>query len=163
MTDASPRFLVSGSRNYGPLSKVTEFVASVARKYPRATLIHGGAEGVDLRAQDAAIDAGLRIECFPAQWDKFGNRAGFLRNEQMVYSAEHVVAFWDEYSRGTAHAIILAHNQKKLRAVYGAKGAEINTAGAVRTAYAITRRRPQKGPADPEILASASLPQKSPS
>lgn len=145
------RFLVSGSRNYGPLSKVAEFVETVAKKYPHATLVHGGAEGVDLKAQDAAIDCKLRIELHPAQWDKFGHRAGFVRNEAMVRVAHHVVAFWDEFSRGTAHAIALAHTAGKLRAVYGATGKELPLDGAVRAAFKVTRRRPHRTAIAPEI------------
>lgn len=145
------RFLISGSRNYGPLSKVAEFVATVAKKYPHATIVHGGAEGVDLKAQDDAIDAKLRVELHPALWDKHGKRAGFIRNEAMVRVSQHVVAFWDEFSRGTAHTIALAHAAGKLRAVYGATGKELPLDATVRAAFKVARRRPNREPIAPEI------------
>lgn len=54
------------------------------------------------RANQIAIDAHRRINtpCFPS----FG-RAAFARNEWIVQSAEQVVAFWANRSRGTAHSI----------------------------------------------------------
>jgi nucleoside 2-deoxyribosyltransferase len=71
-------------------------------------VVSGGARGVDLEAEGAARARGLAVQIFPADWDKYGKRAGFLRNQQIVDAADTVVAFHDGVSRGTLHTIGLA-------------------------------------------------------
>jgi len=139
-------FCVAGSRRYGPLSKVTEFVASVHAKYPTAILANGLADGVDRAALLAAQSLGMTRHFYRADWDTHKSAAGFLRNEKMLRESDHVVAFWDEFSRGTAHMICAAANAKKLRAVYGAQGTEIDLTHAVLAARKIMSRRPHKKP-----------------
>lgn len=50
---------------------------------------------------------------FPAQWDEFGKKAGFIRNEQMhryIASKQDrgVIAFWDGESKGTFQSFDLS-------------------------------------------------------
>lgn len=45
------------------------------------------------------------IDYFPAEWDRYGKRAGYIRNEEMAKHADALVAFWDGKSRGTKHMI----------------------------------------------------------
>jgi len=47
-----------------------------------------------------AKENNYKLTIFPANWDKFGKRAGYLRNEEMSDYADAVIAFWDERSRG---------------------------------------------------------------
>ena len=44
---------------------------------------------------------------FPAQWERYGKRAGPIRNAAMAKYADYGVALWDGESRGTAHMIRL--------------------------------------------------------
>ena len=44
-------------------------------------------------------------QIYPAQWDKYGKRAGYRRNEQMAEVADGLIAFWDGQSKGTKHMI----------------------------------------------------------
>ena len=52
------------------------------------------------------------IKVFKADWERYGKRAGYLRNKQMAdYAAETggiLIAFWDGESRGTKMMIKLA-------------------------------------------------------
>lgn len=81
-------------------------------------LVSGGARGVDSVAEGAARERGLEVEIFPANWKKYGKRAGFLRNEDIVKAADKVYAFWDGQSRGTRHTMELAKKAGKLEAVF---------------------------------------------
>jgi len=76
-------------------------------------------EGVDRAALLAALRYGLDVECHPAEWKRYGRAASPRRNTQMVYSADAVVCFWDEMSKGTMNIIGTARQQGKLKAVYG--------------------------------------------
>ena len=50
------------------------------------------------------------IRYFPAQWEKYGKAAGYIRNEEMAKNADALVAFWDGESQGTRHMITIAKN-----------------------------------------------------
>lgn len=55
-----------------------------------------------------AEEHGIPFVSYPANWEVYGNRAGYIRNEKMAANADALVAFWDGYSHGTAHMIRLA-------------------------------------------------------
>lgn len=112
--DEVMKVAIVGSRDYKPLSEVTDFVNHL----PDDTIVvSGGARGVDSTAEKAAKKRGLRTIIFPAEWDKYGKSAGFLRNRSIVTAADMVVVFWNGRSRGTMHAIKLAEEMYKPKIV----------------------------------------------
>ncbi len=72
------------------------------------TVVCGKARGADLFGEQYAKERGYAVAYFPADWDKHGKAAGFIRNEQMAQNADALVAFWDGRSRGTRNMIELA-------------------------------------------------------
>lgn len=48
------------------------------------------------------------VEKYPANWDKYGKSAGYIRNEEMAKVADSLLAIWDGKSRGTKHMIDIA-------------------------------------------------------
>jgi hypothetical protein len=58
------------------------------------------------------------LEVFYPDWDKYGKKAGPLRNELIIQSADLVLAFWDGTSRGTKSSIDFALKYKKELRVY---------------------------------------------
>ena len=72
-------------------------------------IVSGGAEGADKLGEQFAEEYGLWCKVMPADWDKYGEQAGFIRNEEMIdyVSSEKcyklLVAFWDGQSKGTQH------------------------------------------------------------
>lgn len=99
------RIAVVGSREGVSKLRVGEFVCSLPKD---TVIVSGGAPGVDAWAEFYANHAGLDTLIFPAEWDRYGKRAGFLRNRQIVEAADRVVAFWNGRSRGTRLTIDLA-------------------------------------------------------
>lgn len=92
---------VFGSRDYA----APEDVRAAVRALPKyATVIVGGARGVDTVAEQEARRCNLRVEVYPADWSA-GRSAGMARNSQMVARADYGIAFWDGRSRGTADTI----------------------------------------------------------
>ena len=79
-------------------------------------VVCGLADGVDTMGLDFAIDYKVPYKTFPADWEKYGRKAGPIRNVQMGDYADALIAIWDGKSRGTKHMIEYA-KQKKLKTV----------------------------------------------
>lgn len=78
-------------------------------------IVSGCARGADKMGEGFALKHHIPFVQFPADWDTYGKRAGYKRNEQMArYAVEDselgvLIAFWDGESRGTKHMIDLAN------------------------------------------------------
>lgn len=72
------------------------------------TIIAGGANGADHLAIEWAIANWMPWEEYPADWERYGKKAGYLRNKQMLEEGkpDFVVAF--PGGRGTANMVQLA-------------------------------------------------------
>jgi hypothetical protein len=57
--------------------------------------------------------APIKLTVFKPDWAKYGKRAGFLRNEDIVKAADMVLAFWNGSSKGTANSLAIAKRLKK--------------------------------------------------
>jgi len=104
------RIAIVGSRDYPSLPDVERFVKSLD---PSTMIVSGGARGVDRTAERAAKSRGLQTMVFLADWNTYGKRAGYIRNEQIIDNADEVVAFWDGKSPGTADTIRKARAARK--------------------------------------------------
>jgi len=71
-------------------------------------IVSGGAKGADSFAEEWADERKVKTKIYKAKWQKYGKRAGFVRNEKIVKNCDVVVAFWDGESKGTKHTIDLA-------------------------------------------------------
>lgn len=119
------KIAVVGSRDYPLLDKVEYVVSMIADQFPEATIISGGAIGVDDRAEEAARKYGLAVVSMavpPEEWDRLGKKAGPLRNQRMVDACDKLIAFWDGQSRGTAWSIRYASQKAKLLNVFDRSG-----------------------------------------
>jgi len=106
---------IIGSRHYPNLDRVRKYVRKLS---PNDTIVSGGAKGVDQTAEDEARKLGMEVISVPPEWDKYGRRAGLVRNDMIVGMADCVVAFWDGVSRGTKYTIDLAKKQNMIVQVF---------------------------------------------
>ena len=100
------KVIVAGGRDFNDEDFMIESINSLIDTgvIPEPfTLICGMARGADLLAHSILSDNNFPIEEYPADWNKYGKRAGFIRNEQMGDIADAAIIFWDEVSRGTRH------------------------------------------------------------
>jgi len=74
-------------------------------------VVSGTARGADKWGERYARRFNYIITKFPADWNKYGKSAGYIRNKQMAEYADHLIAFWDGESKGTKHMINLATKQ----------------------------------------------------
>lgn len=78
------------------------------------SIISGGAKGVDTIVKDIALVCNIPFKEYQADWNKYGRRAGFVRNTEMADVADVVIAVWDGESKGTQHMIKESMNKGKL-------------------------------------------------
>lgn len=85
----------------------------VAEDYNIIEIVSGGARGADTLAERLARANGFPVKVFPADWNRFGKSAGFIRNRDIVQRADVVCAFWDGVSNGTQHSFELCKEFNK--------------------------------------------------
>ena len=118
------RVIVAGGREFNDYELLSNsltkyFSEKVAENIidspSQVEFVSGTARGADSLGEKYAYAFGYKVKRFPANWDLYGKRAGYIRNEQMakysVADEKHGVlfAFWDGESRGTKHMIDLAN------------------------------------------------------
>jgi hypothetical protein len=68
-------------------------------------IVTGGANGVDMFAEAWADKLGVEKEVYPANWAKWGNAAGPIRNKYMLLKENPDLVLAFEGGRGTANMI----------------------------------------------------------
>lgn len=71
-------------------------------------IVSGTAKGADQLGERFAKEHNYQIKQFPADWNTYGKKAGYIRNKQMAEYADALVAFWNGESKGTKSMIELA-------------------------------------------------------
>ena len=100
------KVLVCGGRDYADAQRVAMTLVGVdAGAEPITAVISGCAPGADTLGERWAIDRGIDVERYPADWAKHGRAAGSIRNQQMLDEGKPdlVVAF--PGGRGTADMV----------------------------------------------------------
>lgn len=105
------RVIIAGSRTFG--SRRAEVLEAIDACDQLGTIritevISGCAQGVDKIGEEWAVDHGIHIRRFPADWDTHGKSAGPIRNREMARHAEAVILIWDGTSRGSADMLRVA-------------------------------------------------------
>lgn len=108
------KVIIAGSRDFNDYEKLKEVCDYMLSRQTDVEIVSGVARGADILGEQYAKEKGHSLKQFPAEWDKFGKRAGYLRNEDMAKYSDALIAFWDGKSKGTEHMINLAkkHNLK---------------------------------------------------
>jgi len=106
---------IIGSRNFNNYKLFTEEVKRILKEKEWAIdeVVSGGASGADRLAWQYALVQKIKYTEFPADWKKFGKRAGHMRNTDIINYADVVIAFWDMSSPGTKDSIDKAAMQGK--------------------------------------------------
>lgn len=115
------KLIVAGGRDYADYARLCATL-DAGRAGPLCSytvaIVCGMARGADALGRRYALEHGLRVYEFPADWNTLGKRAGYVRNEQMAAAADGLLAFWDGQSRGTANMIeSMRHRGKPVKVV----------------------------------------------
>lgn len=110
------RVAVIGSCAYKPLRNVSRYVKALPKGY---TVVSGAAPGVDRIAELTAAKMGLGVDIILGDWSYLNKSTGYVRTRDVVITADRVVVFWDQKSRGTQVSIALARDLGKDMIVFG--------------------------------------------
>lgn len=128
---SSIRVLICGDRDWSkpiPIDVVVGGFAAVYGKH-NVTIIHGACKGADALAGSAALRHGCTVDPYPAEWDRYGKKAGPIRNRKMLKEGKPdvVFAFHSDLaaSKGTKDMVIAAQEAGVPTYVIGKQGERI--------------------------------------
>ena len=101
------KVIVAGGRDFLDMGKLTHTMNALLVNYEpqNVTVVSGTARGADTLAIVYSEKYETKLIKMPADWDRHGRGAGFIRNVEMAEMADALVAFWDGKSKGTKHMI----------------------------------------------------------
>lgn len=110
------KIIIAGSRNITQKNKVfasifyglASFVTENINPLKNLEIVSGCCRGVDKIGEEFADFFKIQKRLFPADWDKYGKRAGYIRNTEMANYADALIAIWDGESKGTKMMINIA-------------------------------------------------------
>ena len=103
------RVIIAGGRDFADYALLSEMMDDYLSKVTDDIfIVYGQARGADTLGERYAKEHGYQVSYFPANWNRFGKSAGYIRNTEMAKNADALVAFWDGHSLGTKHMIATA-------------------------------------------------------
>ena len=110
------KLIIAGSREFTDYELLTEMLAAKDLNADTVTeVVSGCARGADRLGEKWAGAQGIPIARFPANWDSYGKRAGYVRNSEMAEYADACIVFWNGSSKGTKHMIDIAKRKQGMR------------------------------------------------
>ncbi len=105
------RLIIAGSRGFADENLLWDVMYEWLGNDRPEVVISGTARGADSMGESWAENKGVKVERYPAEWDKYGKSAGYRRNELMARKASHLLVFWDGWSRGAKHMIDIGERE----------------------------------------------------
>jgi hypothetical protein len=92
----NPRIAVTGGRDYEDRAYVWRRLNEFEAEYGQiAEMAEGEARGVDTFCREWAIAAGVPFKPYKADWDRYGDAAGSIRNIEMLedFKPDYLLVF----------------------------------------------------------------------
>lgn len=99
------KVIIAGGRDFDNYEYLKEVCLDILKDIDNVCIVSGKAKGADSLGEQFAKEHAYMIESYPADWNRYGKTAGFIRNEEMAKTAAILIAFWDGKSHGTKHMI----------------------------------------------------------
>jgi len=107
------KLAVVGSRTFNNYELLCGYLDRINEREPITHIVSGGAKGADKLSERWATEHNIETIIFIPDWEKYKKRAGFIRNQDIIDTADKVLAYWDGESAGTKNSIELAKRQHK--------------------------------------------------
>lgn len=102
------KLIIAGTRTFKDYELLKKEVTRFIGRHKDVEIISGLAEGADRLGLKYGVEHGFLVLQYPADWNRYGRAAGFMRNNEMAKIATHLIAFWDGKSKGTRMMINIA-------------------------------------------------------
>jgi len=99
----SQKIIIAGGRDFDDYFMVELAMSKVAAVGDE--VVSGNALGADRLGEEYAAKEGHEVKIFMPNWNKYGKKAGMMRNHDMAVYADVLIAFWDGESNGTRNMI----------------------------------------------------------
>jgi len=105
--------IIAGSRTIIDPKVIEEAIA--ASGFTITEVVCGGAKGVDTLGKNWAVDRGIPVKMFPADWEAHGKAAGPIRNSEMAIYADQAICIFDVQAecKGTKDMVKKMQNHGK--------------------------------------------------
>jgi hypothetical protein len=97
------KLIIAGSRNF--INLPIGFIDQCLKAFglTPSYVVCGMAKGVDMEGEFWADQNGIPVLHFHAEWEKYGNRAGPIRNAKMAAIGDELLLIWDGLSPGSSN------------------------------------------------------------
>lgn len=85
--------IIAGGRDYSVKNSDWDLVKDIVRHYKITEIVSGGASGADYFGECFAKKYGLELKKFNANWEKYGKKAGPIRNRSMANYTDYAILF----------------------------------------------------------------------
>ena len=103
---------VIGSRGFSDYSFFAEKLEHLLQNLSDYSFVSGGCKtGGDALIKRYCQEHSLKLVEYLPDWDLHGKKAGFLRNQLIIDDCTHLIAYWDEVSKGTLSSIKMAEKK----------------------------------------------------
>ena len=103
------RYGIVGSRTFTDYAKLCDILIPQVGYITQ--IISGGARGADTLGKNFAMEHNIPLTEFLPNYDKFGKKAPFVRNKEIVHHSDIIYAFWNGVSTGTQHTLDYAEKR----------------------------------------------------
>lgn len=109
------KIAVIGSRGFSDFNFFREKLELIISKLEgEIEFISGGCKsGGDILISQYCKENNLKLTEHLPDWNGLGKKAGIIRNKLIVDDCTHLLAFWNETSKGTKSSIDMARKQNK--------------------------------------------------
>lgn len=113
------KIVIAGTRYKDPENKIPFddyqlIIQSIRRSgYNITEVVSGTAIGVDRLGEVWGRANNIPVKEMPANWNRYGKKAGMIRNKNMAEYCDAAIIIWDGESRGTRNMIDNMIKQKK--------------------------------------------------
>ncbi|MCL2277429.1 MAG: DUF2493 domain-containing protein [Treponema sp.] len=100
------KLAIVGSRDFNDYETMKNFIALKLNLDEFDTIVSGGAQGADTLAERFADENNKMKVIFKPDWSRYGDKASFLRNSDIIETADECAAFINNpVSSGTRDSI----------------------------------------------------------
>jgi hypothetical protein len=99
------KVIIAGGRDFDDYDLLCEKCDKILSRQTEIEIVSGRVRGADQLGERYAKERNYPIKMFAADWNRYGKRAGYIRNEDMANYGDGLILFWNGISKGSEHML----------------------------------------------------------